>query len=161
MTSHQAEEMETLSAEADKLTAEIKASRAEILVLEEKKLFSSRKVAEMKQRLEEKETELERKEAEYETYIGRCKEFLGLEIDVINDEEFAFSFRGLSDNDEDAKAVVSVATSRVDGEKSFRVTGCEPQVEFGAIENALNATGELNGFVVAMRKKFMAAIGKR
>lgn len=85
-------------------------------------------------------------------YCERCEEFLGLKIEALDKSNFIIRFS----LDEDKVCMVKLKTSRKEGEKAFEIVECEPNIEFEAIENALNETKELNGFVVALRKKFKA-----
>ena len=102
------------------------------------------------------ESDLTKLESALQSYCDRCEEFLGLNVEASDEKTFVISFSGLNPDREPCS--VELKISREEGQKPYRITKCDPELDFANIEEALNETSELNGFVVALRKKFKAAL---
>lgn len=138
-------DMEAALAAMDSTLAEMKDKRA----------FKEAKIKEMEANLAQEGTDLNAKGDELRASCERYKKFLGLDVSLTDQDTIAFELSRIDIQDPERRFRCELTTSREEGQKAFTVVRCIPELEnVSALEDLLNETRDLSGFVVALRKKF-------
>ncbi|XP_059085864.1 uncharacterized protein LOC131882658 [Tigriopus californicus] len=117
--------------------------------------FKAAKIQEMEAKLVREGTDWQTKGQDLAATCERYRKCLGLSVSLTDQNTIVFELSRLAPQDPERGFRCELATSHEEGQKAFTVLRCQPELEtMSALEDMLNDTRDLSGFVVALRKKF-------